>query len=181
MTEKKQVRAACLAARRAMTDGERAEKSAQISEKLAQNGTLLGVKTVLSYLAAADEVDLSAFHTWAKERGICVAYPVSKRGGLMEAAVPADDTALVTGLFGIRAPAAERSQTVAPQEIDVVIVPCVGFDRRGHRLGHGGGYYDRYLPCCINAHTILVAFAEQEVAEVPVEAHDMTMDEVITA
>ncbi len=177
---KEELRAACLAARRGLSEEKRAEKSAQICAQLAQNEALLGAKTVLSYLATPDEVDLSAFHAWATARGIRLAFPISKRGGEMVAAVPDEAGAIVTGLYGIRTPAPERSQTVTPEEIDVVVVPCVGFDRRGHRLGHGGGYYDRYLPRCTGARTILVAFAEQEVAAVPAGDHDVPADRVIT-
>lgn len=181
MADKQMFRRQCLAVRRSLSEEKRRQKSAEIGAKLAQNGAFLGTKTVLSYLASPEEVDLTAFHDWAKTRGIRVAYPISERGGQMVAAIPDNETAIAPGLYGIRSPIRERSTVVDPAEIDVVIVPCVGFDRQGHRLGHGGGYYDRYLPRCTNACTILVAFAEQELAEVPVEAHDVTISEVITA
>lgn len=179
--EKKDQRKSCLAARRALSDEKRREKSARIGAKLAQNKAVLGAKTVLSYLSAADEVDLSAFHRWADAAGKRIAYPISGAAGQMVAAIPATEEDIIVGRFGIRAPVGERSEIIAPETIDVVLVPCVGFDRQRRRLGHGGGYYDRYLPQCTNAHTILVAFAEQEVAEVPVEEHDVVMDEIVVA
>ncbi len=182
MTNKQEIRTRCLIARRIMSSEKKRQKSAAICEKLAQNEAILGAKTVLSYLSAPDEADLTAFHTWAKERGIRLAYPISQRSGQMEAAVPEDDDAAIApGLFGIREPVRKRSQVVAPEELDVVIVPCVGYDSRGNRLGHGGGYYDRFLPQCPRAHTILVAFSEQEVAQIPVEEFDVTTDEIIKA
>jgi len=63
---------------------------------------------------------------------------------------------------------------------DVVVVPGLGFDRRGHRLGYGKGYYDRYLSLrpkvCVG-----LSFRCQVVDEVPTEEHDIALDAVITA
>ena len=68
-----------------------------------------------------------------------------------------------------------------PRTIDVVIVPGTAFTRDGHRLGQGGGWYDRFLrtvrPDCV---TIGVAFAPQIVDKLPVEPHDVQLDHVVT-
>lgn len=68
-----------------------------------------------------------------------------------------------------------------PLTIDVVIVPGTAFTPDGHRLGQGGGWYDRFLtqvkPGCV---TIGVAFAPQIVESIPVEPHDVRLDTVIT-
>ena len=62
--------------------------------------------------------------------------------------------------------------------VDVVLVPGVAFDAEGHRLGRGRGYYDRFLRTC-KARTIGVCFDFQKVDEVPVDAFDVTIDEVV--
>jgi 5-formyltetrahydrofolate cyclo-ligase len=67
-----------------------------------------------------------------------------------------------------------------PEEIKIVIVPILAFDRRGHRLGYGAGYYDRFLSAHPHLIKIGLAFSCQEVAEVPAEQNDVRMDVVIT-
>ena len=68
-----------------------------------------------------------------------------------------------------------------PLTIDVVIVPGTAFTLDGHRLGQGGGWYDRFLqtvrPDCV---TIGVAFGPQIVDELPIEPHDVRLDHVVT-
>lgn len=72
----------------------------------------------------------------------------------------------------------------APQAVpDIVLVPLAAFDRRGHRIGYGGGYYDRTLAALRAAREIVavgVAFAVQEVETVPASPHDALLDLVLT-
>jgi len=63
---------------------------------------------------------------------------------------------------------------------DVLLVPLLAFDRNGHRLGYGGGFYDRTLPTLPGPQTIGCAFAAQEVASVPVGAGDWVIDAIAT-
>jgi len=65
--------------------------------------------------------------------------------------------------------------------LDLVIVPGVAFDRKGHRLGFGAGYYDRFLPKLRpGVKKIAVAFEVQLVDSVPAEEHDIRMDAILT-
>jgi 5-formyltetrahydrofolate cyclo-ligase len=98
----------------------------------------------------------------------------------MEAAVPDAPDAFVKGKFDILSPDPVKSRIIPLEEIDVVLVPCVGFDEAGMRLGHGGGYYDRYLPRCPHATKILVAFEAQRLDAVCAGEHDVAMDFVVT-
>jgi 5-formyltetrahydrofolate cyclo-ligase len=66
------------------------------------------------------------------------------------------------------------------QQIDIVIVPGIAFDKERHRLGRGKGYYDQLLPT-LNAYKIGVGFDFQLLEHVPCEAHDILMDEVVVA
>jgi 5-formyltetrahydrofolate cyclo-ligase len=79
-----------------------------------------------------------------------------------------------------RPAASAASELVAPEEIDLVLVPCVAFDKNRNRLGHGAGYYDRYLPLCTRAKCIAVAFEAQRLPRVVTDAHDRRMDAVVT-
>ncbi len=79
----------------------------------------------------------------------------------------------------------ERFGTWRPQQDgigtpEVLFVPLLAFDRRGHRLGYGGGYYDRTLALLPDALRIGCAFAAQELDEVPAEAHDIRLHAVAT-
>jgi 5-formyltetrahydrofolate cyclo-ligase len=97
----------------------------------------------------------------------------------MEAAevLPADG--LVPSTYGPKEPA--HRVAVEPDAVDVVVAPGLAFDRRGHRLGYGGGHYDRYLrrlgAAALRAG---IAFSEQLVEEVPVEARDELLDVLVT-
>ena len=75
-----------------------------------------------------------------------------------------------------------RYPAIAPYELDAIVVPLVGFDTNGMRLGYGGGCYDRYLPK-LKPHCLVVgaAFSEQQVAHVPTDAFDLPLPRIITA
>ena len=85
--------------------------------------------------------------------------------------------ALYEAGFGTLAPS-----EFAPQvEPDIIIVPLLGFDKRGTRLGYGGGYYDRTFDRLTKRPRLVgIAFAAQELDEIPREAHDIPLDIVIT-
>lgn len=164
----------CLTRLRRPLPKDRAERSAAICRHLTDLPGLKEATTILSYRATELEVDLSAFHAWVVEQGKILAFPVCYSAGYMEAYVPNSPESWEQGRYGIWAPVPERSRLVDPGELDAVILPCVGFDDQGRRLGHGGGYYDRYLSRCPRAMRILAAFEVQRLEEVVTEAHDQS-------
>jgi 5-formyltetrahydrofolate cyclo-ligase len=88
------------------------------------------------------------------------------------------DAAMVAGEFGALIPA--KGDWIVPK---VVIVPLVGFDARGYRLGYGGGFYDRTLEGLRALGPVVAigyAFAAQEMAEVPIESTDQRLDMIVT-
>lgn len=173
-------RRSALAARRALSAEQRRKYSAAISQRLLSLPELENARTVFSYLPSWDEVDITFVNTALESRGVTVAYPVCLGMGQMEAHVPESAEALLPGAYGIKAPDPARSRLVAPAEIDVVLVPCVAFDEGRNRLGHGAGYYDRYLPRCPGAKLICVAFEAQRLDSVTTDEYDTKMDMVIT-
>lgn len=92
---------------------------------------------------------------------------------------------LISGTWDILEPPQERwnetKKTVDPQEIDLIMVPGVAFDRNGGRLGNGAGYYDRLLKG-VRAETVLTAvcYESQMCENVIMEDHDVVMDYVLT-
>lgn len=84
------------------------------------------------------------------------------------------------GLFGLCQPA-RPWRRLPPERMDLVIVPGLAFDRNGHRLGRGGGYFDRFLEKVpAQVPRIGLAFRFQVVARLPRESHDQPVDRVIT-
>lgn len=177
---KKAQRQIALSRRRALTTEQRKEMSAAICENILALPELSEAKTVFSYLAAWDEVDLRYANQILTARGVTVAYPVCFEKGHMEAYVPEDESAVETAAHGIKSPIVARSVLIDPAEIDLVLVPCVAFDGNFNRLGHGAGYYDRYLPRCRNAAFVLAGFEAQRLDEVHQDEHDVKMDIIVT-
>jgi len=86
---------------------------------------------------------------------------------------------LASGVWGIRQPMPDAPE-VAP---DILIVPLLAFDRRGHRIGYGAGYYDLTIAALRANKPIIaagIAFAAQEIAEVPTTPRDARLDLVLT-
>lgn len=87
--------------------------------------------------------------------------------------------ALEEGPYGLLEPSAEAA-VLAPALVDLVICPALAVDETGHRIGYGGGYYDRLLPRCSRALACAVAFDFQLIAEVPAMPGDVAVGAVIT-
>jgi 5-formyltetrahydrofolate cyclo-ligase len=88
------------------------------------------------------------------------------------------ETAMIPGLFGAKVPAVPEFM-----EPEILIVPLLSFDRRGGRLGYGGGFYDRTLQMLRARRATLAigfAFAGQEVAQTPLEETDQPLDMIVT-
>ena len=88
---------------------------------------------------------------------------------------------LERGAYGIRNVPEHLRRAVAPEEIDLAIVPGAAFTAEGARLGLGGGYYDRYLgERARGVYRIALAFDALLTADVPMAAHDIDVAEIIT-
>lgn len=174
-------REVCLKAREGLSPERRQMLDQQICDRLQDLPQVREAKTILSYMAVGEEVDLSNFHGWVRAQpDKTLAFPISGPDGQMLAAVPLGEDGWQIGLYRIPSPILERSRLLRPEELDLVIVPCVGFDRQGGRLGHGGGYYDRYLPRCTRAVTVQAAFEVQALQEAVRESWDWPIDLTVT-
>ena len=86
---------------------------------------------------------------------------------------------LASGVWGIREPMPDAPEVVP----DILIVPLAAFDRRGHRIGYGAGYYDMTIAALRAIKPVIavgIAFAAQEIAEVPATPRDARLDLVLT-
>ncbi len=138
-------------------------------------------RIVLAYAPLPEEVDLWPLWRRFVAAGKTVAFPqLVGEEGRMDA-VPASDFSrdLRRGRFAILQPVGDVP--VDPREIDVVMVPAIAFDRRGHRLGRGGGYYDRFLAGrAPQAFRCGVGYECQFVDALPVYEHDCPMSAIVT-
>lgn len=177
---KKEQRLKAMAGRKAMGPQQRERCSLAICRRLISLPAVQSADVILSYAATAEEADLSLFHKWAREKGKTLAFPRTMPHGVMEACAAGEADGWRTGMFGIPEPDGKGSLRLSPGEIRLVLVPCVAFDPEGRRLGHGGGYYDRYLPGCENARFAAIAFEAQKIPRVAAEEHDVGMDMIVT-
>lgn len=174
-------RETCLKGRESLSSEQRQLLDQKICDRLQDLPQVREAGTILSYMAVGEEVDLSNLHDWVRAQpDKTLAFPISGPDGQMAAAVPLGEDSWKIGLYRVPSPIPECSRLLEPEEIDLVIAPCVGFDRRGGRLGHGGGYYDRFLPRCSRAVTVQAAFEIQALDEAAMEGWDWPVDLTVT-
>jgi 5-formyltetrahydrofolate cyclo-ligase len=143
---------------------------------------------VALYLPLPGEVDLRPCLPEAWRRGVETYVPriVSRRRCLMTFVALAPGSTARRNSYGIEEPAA-TNRCVAPAGLDVVLVPVVGYDRRGNRLGMGAGFYDRALRRRLDAgrawrrpRLVGVAFACQELPGIAASPWDVPLDLIVT-
>jgi len=181
MTQKSQkdlLRAEALARRGKLTVLERAQFSALIAERVLPFADQMGGGPVGGFWPIRSELDPRPALAQLADRGLLAALPVVSPSGLIFRAWNRAD-GLIEGPFGLSEPAA-TSPEVSPRAL---LVPLAAFDRRGHRIGYGAGYYDRAiarLSAIGPLFTIGVAFSVQEIERVPDEPHDRALDVIVT-
>jgi 5-formyltetrahydrofolate cyclo-ligase len=127
------------------------------------------------------EVDLRALDARLRARGARVAYPgVDPETHAMTFRFVAHSDAMQEHGFGFREPSPAEPEA-APGQIDLIVVPALAVDPRGHRIGYGAGYYDRTLPrFAPPAATVAVAFDFQLVPEAPSTEVDVAVTWIVT-
>lgn len=110
--------------------------------------------------------------------GKTVTLPESLPGGIMKARVVKNLDELVPGAYNIPAPTSDMPE-LSPEQLDFILVPSVAFDREGFRLGHGGGYYDRFLP---RTHAFKCGIARERmlIEKAPRGRFDVAVDCLVT-
>ena len=169
-----------IAARNALAPEERAERSAEIVERILALPEYEKAKTVMLYRSVRGEVQLDGLIAPARAAGKRLCFPLCGPDRTMTALAPEGEDAWNEGAFGIKEPDPARSAEIPPAEIDLVLCPCTAFDGEGDRLGMGGGYYDRFLPRCEKAAVVSVAFEAQRAEKIPMDRYDRRVDAVIT-
>ena len=179
--DKKEVRRQMLSMRRLVTPEEQQKASAIICARLWRRLGQYPSGVVLSYLAYGREVDLTLLHErlWQSGRQLAVPRTFGLVPGEMRASLYRKGDERIKVALGVYEPLG--TPEVNPADIGVVLAPGVAFDVRLNRLGHGKGYYDRFLPkLSAGARVIGIAYKWQVLPELPVEQFDRPMDELVT-
>lgn len=178
--ERRLLRKSRIKARNALTAEERKQLSERIAKRIITSKIYKNAKTIMLYRATHGEVTLRELERAAEQDGKLLAYPRCISDTDMVALHPHEEDAWEEGHFGIWEPVMQKSDKVAPWDIDLVICPCTVFDERGGRMGMGKGYYDRYLEKCKYTKSVSVAFEVQKADYVPMEPWDKFMKMVFT-
>ena len=173
--DKKRVRELLAQKRRLLSKEDIAEQSSKVVAAVEQMPCFQSAKTVLIYYPTHNEVDLlSLIKRYKKEKTFL--FPVVHRKTMT--ACPYEGNAKMhRGKFNIPEPTTEPYVG----DIDLILVPGVGFDKSGNRLGRGGGYYDKFITR-LGRKTLLVGvgYDFQLVEEVPANRWDKRLDYVVT-
>lgn len=156
-----------------------AERAARrVAEHLDGCPVFQAAREVALYAALPFELPTEPIERCAAEQGKALLWPRPRPDGGLDF-VCARREELVEGRSGVRLPAAGKA-AVPLGEGALVVAPLLAFDAEGHRLGRGGGAYDRALARPGGAAALGVGFAFQQVERAPVEAHDVALGAVVT-
>jgi len=179
---KRHLRLQAHAKRRKQPDKDRLSR--EICRKLATLPEYRSAATVMFYLDIRTEVRTRPFLPAVGEQGKRIVVPYCVEGQIELFRMESLDE-LAAGTFGILEPPAElrgrADRKVEVSELDLIVVPGVAFDRKGARLGHGGGYYDKLLRLVRpDTAVVALAFECQLFPAIPMQPHDVYMQRVIT-
>jgi 5-formyltetrahydrofolate cyclo-ligase len=153
-------------------------RSAQIAKRVLAFEELERATTVLAFASIRNEVRTRPMVEALINVGKRVALPRVVDDTLVLHVVERD-TVLVEGAFSVPEPPPDAPR-LQPSDVDFALIPALAVDPRGHRIGYGGGYYDRLLPALRRATTCAVAYDFQLIAEVPANPFDAVVDLVVT-
>ncbi len=172
------------AARAEMSEAKRSEASLIIAKKIIRSPWFRATDNVACYLSTADEVDTWRLvaRAWQMKKRIFA--PIAKKNGEMEFRRITSESRLQLSDFGLHEPT--LGETIDARRLEIVLTPLVAFDDQLHRVGMGGGYFDRTFSFLrqrkfyFRPKLIGLAFACQKVEEIPANPWDIRLFDVIT-
>jgi 5-formyltetrahydrofolate cyclo-ligase len=175
---KNRVRQAMRVRREAMTPAERLEKSRRICGIV--RGLIRDGETVMVYSSKELEVNTRPLIGDLLAAGNPVIVPIIVKADVsLRLSYLKDPSVLVLSTFGVPEPIGSEIPAKA-EEVDTIILPMLGYDRAGGRLGYGAGYYDRFLARNPRVRRIGIAFSCQEAEEIPCDENDILMNLIVT-
>ncbi|MBP8304105.1 MAG: 5-formyltetrahydrofolate cyclo-ligase [Phycisphaerae bacterium] len=166
---------------RAIPPDQRDGRSRRACDALVALAPFRRASVVMLFLSMSDEIDTTAAIQEAWSTGKTVAVPKVdwSRRSMVPVAIQSLHEGLAAGRGGLRNPVG--GPAVDLERIDLVVAPGLGFDRHGHRLGRGAGYYDRFLADPrVRAWRCGLCYVEQIVDAIPVTGTDQNMEWVVT-
>jgi 5-formyltetrahydrofolate cyclo-ligase len=174
--DKANLRRSLKQARAALSPSEKNRADASIAERLLAWWRASGHQELAVYWPLQGEPDLSAAYAVLAQAGVRLALPVVlERHAPLAFAAWQPGEAMLVDQMGVAVPAQQRLVARPP----ALVIPCLGFNQEGYRLGYGGGYYDRTLASSPRAATVGVAYACQQAAFASA-AHDIALDLILT-
>jgi len=164
-----------------MSNEQRNEKSKKACRNLISTPQFQNASAIMMYLSLPHEVDTSEAILCAWQLGKTVVVPkISwQQRHMIPVQINSLETGFSTDVAGLRNPI--TGVPVPFEEIDLVVTPALGFDRKGNRLGRGASYYDRFFANAeLKAPKCGFAFTEQMIDSVPVTEHDKPVDFLVT-
>ena len=156
-----------------LLEAEKMSAADEVFEQLEKTAAFLLADRILMYHSLPDELSTHRFlDKWHGRKS----FYLPRVNGVNLEILPYDESRLELGAFHIEEPTGNN--TVPAEDIELVIVPAVAYDRSGNRLGRGKGFYDRLL-ATTKATKVGVGYEFQIVDEIPAEPHDVKMDMVI--
>lgn len=177
MEIKKQIRRRILKRRESLSKDEWRRKSDKVIEELIAQPIYKESNTIYSYVSYRNEPDTWRFIIYSLKAGKKVAVP-KVIGNEMKFYYICGIEELAEGYKGIFEPPETNEE--ATEDNALLIMPLVAFDREKHRLGYGGGFYDRYLQKYPNHFKIGIGFSFQEAESIPAEKYDVSPDSIWT-
>lgn len=156
---------------------ELAEQSETVISRLKASPKFRNANVIMLYYSLDDEVCTHDLIDELARQGKTVCLPKVLANGEMELRTYHSRKDLAEGAFHIMEPTGSRFTDY--DSIDIAVIPGMAFDKEGHRLGRGKGYYDRFLSQLPPIHKAGICFNFQKLPIIPSEAHDVKMDEVI--
>lgn len=181
--EKEKIRKAMRFELKKHPETDRVNKSRVITEKISNLEPFQKAKTIMFYDATDEEVSTRELMERAKRKGKRILLPyVDQAAGKIRPSIINDlDKDLTHGNYDIMEPRPEKRRAIPLNEIDVVLVPGLAFDRKGNRLGRGKGYYDQFLSLLPKqVKRFGLAFDFQVLSRIPVNDLDVPLDLVVT-
>ena len=176
--DKKELRRSIRERKRAMTEEEIVSRSEKLGVLFAQSEAYKNAKTIYGYLPYNQEVRTVPMLEQALKDGKKVAVP-KVYGDEMKFLYLDDLTKVSKGYAGIPEPIADGP--VADDQTALVLMPGLAFDPQGHRIGYGGGFYDKFLAAEPNHPTLALCYEFQLLPELDTEEHDIPVDTVLWA
>ena len=155
------------------------EKSLCIYRQLINMPAYRFARCIACYVSIKSEVDTKTVIQNAIGGGKQVGVPVTREEGDMDFQAILGLSDLRPVRYGLREPVPDPEMVLLPHTIDLILVPGTAFDPFGHRIGSGGGYYDRFL-ARTEAVRIGLSYGFQIIDRVPAEPHDVKVDLIIT-